>query len=335
MSTPDPWAHTRTTPTQPVPGNPYATTPPRPPAGPYNPYTPPRPVPGNPYAYPSPNQPVPGSPNVTPPSGDLGTGRFGPPPEPYNAARPSMPSLGEKSLNALKRAGKISLALTPAVLIAGGMLANEPGMAQAVSVWQSAMAQRLDGGMKNLLPQLRDTAKDGWIAMDRDEFDRVLWTFQRESEVLRNVLNTAGSSLDEVAAAYRSFWIWVGRTALASIGLLIAAKTLQRAPQSSVWGVMLEKYIAAQVNIVTILLAHSLGSSLKEVANVMATMVKRNHQWNYITPSGDAAVDFKSIVIDAGKYPSFAEPPKNSGLPPGYQDFDWIEPKREISPATP
>ncbi|MEV1168948.1 hypothetical protein [Nonomuraea sp. NPDC049784] len=341
---PDPWAHARApAPAQPVPANPYSnpyatpnpysTTPTSPTTGPYQPYTQPRPVPGNPYAYP--NQPA-GPP--TPqgyaangaPRANMGAGRFGPAPE-FNAARPAGPSLGEKALKLLKRTGRLALGLTPAVAICGGMLANEPGMAQAVSVWQSAMAQRLDGGMKNLLPQLRDTAKDGWIAMDRDEFDRVLWTFQRESEVLRNVLNTGGSSLDEVAAAYRSFWTWVMRTALTALGVLVVAKALQRVPQSAVWGVLMEKYITAEVNIATLVLATSMASTLKEGGEVLATMVKRNHQWSYITPAGDAAINFKSIEIDASKYPSFAEPAKNSGLPPRYQDFDWIEPKRETS----
>ncbi|MFF4619821.1 hypothetical protein [Nonomuraea jabiensis] len=334
---PDPWAHTRPpAPGQPVPANPYSnpyatqnpysTTPTSP--RPYQPQ--PRPVAGNPYA----NQPVTHTPQNYAANGasraNMGAGRFGPAPE-MNAARPALPSLGEKALSALKRAGRIALGLAPAIAICGGMLANEPGMAQAVSVWQSGMAQRLDGGMKNLLPQLRDTAKDGWIAMDRDEFDRVLWTFQRESEVLRNVLNTGGSSLDEVAAAYRSFWTWVLRTSAAALGLLLAAKALQRVPQSSVWGVLLEKYITAEVNIATLFLATSLASTLKEGGEVLSTMVKRNHQWNYITPAGEAAVDFKSIEIDAKKYPSFSEPARKNGLPPRYQDFDWIEPKREIS----
>ncbi|MEV4011102.1 hypothetical protein AB0J35_11420 [Nonomuraea angiospora] len=338
---PDPWAHTRPpAPAQPAPANPYSnpyaspnpysTTPTSP--RPYQPQ--PRPVPGNPYAYPPANQPVTHTPQNYASNGasraNLGAGRFGPAPE-MNAARPALPSLGEKALNMLKRAGRLALGLAPAIAICGGMLANEPGMAQAVSVWQSGMAQRLDGGMKNLLPQLRDTAKDGWIAMDRDEFDRVLWTFQRESEVLRNVLNTGGSSLDEVAAAYRSFWTWVLRTSAAALGLLLAAKALQRVPQSSVWGVLLEKYITAEVNIATLFLATSLASTLKEGGEVLSTMVKRNHQWNYITPAGEAAVNFKSIEIDAKKYPSFAEPAKKHGLPPRYQDFDWIEPKREIS----
>ncbi|MFI7127467.1 hypothetical protein ACIBQ1_17350 [Nonomuraea sp. NPDC050153] len=344
---PDPWAHTRApTPGQPVPANPYSNpyaapnaygpTTTSPTTGPYQPYAQPRPVPGNPYAgYPAPNQPVgPSTPQGYAANGasrgHLGTARFGGAPE-APAMRSSVSSLGEKALKLLKRAGKLSLGLAPAIAICGGMLANEPGMAQAVSVWQSGMAQRLDGGMKNLLPQLRDTAKDGWIAMDRDEFDRVLWTFQRESEVLRNVLNTGGSSLDEVAAAYRSFWTWVMRTALTALGVLVVAKALQRAPQSAVWGVLMEKYITAEVNIATLLLATSMASTLKEGGEVLSTMVKRNHQWNYITPNGDAAVDFKSIVIDADKYPSFSEPAKKHGLPPRYQDFDWIEPKREIS----
>ncbi|WP_345557653.1 hypothetical protein [Nonomuraea rosea] len=320
MSTPDPWAHTRATPNQPVPGNPYAT-----PAG---------------------------TPTTPPSSGGFGAPRYpgaqgfgAPNPGPYATPAPQqavsawrnpyMTSMGDRALNVLKRAGKLALGLAPAIAIAGGMLANEPGMAQAVSVLDSGMAARLDDGIKQLLPQILNTARDGWIALDRDEFERVIWTFHREIGALRNVIAKGSGMLDEVAASYRSFWTWVMRMSFAAIGLLVIAKSLQRVPNTSVWGLLLERYITAEVNIATLFLATSLASTLKEGGDVLSTMVKKNHQFSYITPGGDAAIDFKTITIDAREYPSFEEPAQNTGLPPRYQDFDWIEPKRETSAATP
>ncbi|SEG99442.1 hypothetical protein SAMN05444920_11345 [Nonomuraea solani] len=307
----DPWSHTRPVPNQPLPGNPYATPP--------------------------------GTPTTPPTSGGFGPPRapgpqgFGAPTAgPYNtpapqtvaARNPYMPSMGDKALKVLKRAGKLSLGLSPAIAIAGGMLANEPGMASAVSAMDSGMSSRLDDGIKQLLPQLLNASRDGWIAMDRDEFEKWIWTFHREIGALRNVISKGSGMLDEVAASYRSFWTWIIRMSFAAIGLLVIAKGLQRVPTTSVWGLLLERYITAEVNVGTLFLATSVASTLKEGGDVLSTMVKKDHQFGYVVPGGDAAIDFKSITIDAKEYPSFAEPAKNSGLPPRYQDFDWIEPKR-------
>ncbi|MEV0380013.1 hypothetical protein [Nonomuraea sp. NPDC050643] len=316
MGTPDPWAHTRPVPNQPLPGNPYVTTPPG------QPVTPPSTGGFGPPRHPG--QPGFGAPQAGPYTSP-------PPAQPVSAWRnPYATSLGDKALNALKRVGKIAVGLAPAIAIAGGMLANEPGMAQAVAVWDSGMASRLDDGIKQLIPQILNTSRDGWIAMDRDELERALWTFHREVGALRNVLSKGGSMLDEVAASYRSFWTWVMRMSFAAMGLLVIAKGLQRVPNTSVWGVLLERYITTEVNIATLFLATSLATTLKEGGDVLSTMVKKNHQFGYITPGGGAAVNFKTITIDAGEYPSFEEPAKKNGLPPRYQDFDWIGPKRDI-----
>ncbi|MGR6923841.1 hypothetical protein ACU635_57085 [[Actinomadura] parvosata] len=320
MSTPDPWAHTRTTPNQPVPGNPYATPP--------------------------------GTPTTPPASGGFGPARYpgtpgfgGPTPGPYRTPAPQQavsalrnpyrPVIGERALDALKKAGRLTVGLAPSIAIAGGMLANEPGMARAVSTLDSGMSARLDDGIKQLLPQLLNTARDGWIALDRDEYEKWIWTFHREIGALRNVISKGAGMLDEVAAGYRSFWTWVLRASLAAIGLLVVAKKLQRVPNTSVWGLLLERYITGTVNVSTLFLATTLGHTLKEAGDVLSTMVKKQHQFGYITPSGDAAIDFRSVTIDASEFPSFAEPDPRTGLPPGYEDFTWVEPKRTETTAQP
>ncbi|WP_043620956.1 hypothetical protein [Nonomuraea candida] len=269
----------------------------------------------------TPNRPVPGNPA---------------PPQAVSAWRNSyLPSLGDKALDVLKRAGKLAAGLSPAIAVAGGMLANEPGMASAASVLDSGMSSRLDDGIKQLLPQLLNAAREGWIAMDRDEFERWIWQFHREIGALRNVISKGGGMLDEVAASYRSFWTWVLRMGFAALGLIVVAKGLQRVPNTSVWGLLLERYITAEVNIATLFLATSVATTLKEGGDVLSTMVKKHHQFGYITPGGDAAIDFKSVTIDADAFPSYAEPNPGTGLPPGYQGFDWIAMKRTITPADP
>jgi hypothetical protein len=321
MSTPDPWAHTRPPVNQPVPGNPYAAPAPPPSPAPLPPsgYGPPASAPqGFGPAQPGPYNPPPAARAVSYAKGN-----------PY--ATPTE-SLGEKGLKYLKQAGRIAKGLAPAIAIAAGMLANEPGMAAASSVWTSALSARLDDGIKALLPQILNTARDGWIARDRDELERVIWNFNTETGALRSVLGRVGSMLDEVAAGYRTFWTWVIRIAAASIAVAVLAKRLQTMPQTSTMGFLLEKYITTEVNISTIILATAVGSTLKESGEVMTNLIKKRHQFGYIAPGGDAAIDFKSITIDPSRYPSYAKPAKKDALPPNYQDFDWVEPKREPQP---
>ncbi|WP_049570646.1 hypothetical protein [Nonomuraea sp. SBT364] len=283
-----------------------------------------------------PTQPAPGG--SMHPGGGAATSRGSAPSPQAPAAARSAPAasgaIGEKALESLKRLGRIALGITPAIAIAGGMLANEPGMARAVAVWDAGMASRLDDGIKQLLPQILNTARSGWIARDREEFERVIAVFHREVGSLRSVLSRGSGMLDEVAAAYRGFWTWVIKMSLAAISLVLVAKRLQQLPNTSVLGVMLEKYLTAQVNIATLFIATSLATTLREGGDVLTTMVKKGHQFGFVAPGGDAAIDFRTITIDASQFPSFAEPPTNGGLPPGYQNFDWVEPKRESQPAS-
>ncbi|MFI6900042.1 hypothetical protein ACIBKY_02215 [Nonomuraea sp. NPDC050394] len=295
----------------------YPPPPSYPPPTPIPSYTPSTAVPfhaGNPYA--SPTFGPPGTGPVVPAS---------PPP----AAEP----FGAKVHRYLKKVGKIGLGLSPAIIISGGMIANEPGMAQAASNWKSGVAARLDDGIKQLLPQLISTSKDGWIARDREEFERVLWIFHREIGALRSTLGDVGGMIDEVAASYRSFWLRMANLGVAAVGLLIFAKRLQMLPNTMVAGMLLEKFVTLGVNATTAILTMTLSSTLKAAGEVMTTVLKKRHQFGYVTPGGDAAIDFKSITFDSGKYPSFKAPPKPGVLPDGHEKFDWIEPKQVPAPA--
>ncbi|MEU4542671.1 WXG100 family type VII secretion target [Nonomuraea dietziae] len=237
--------------------------------------------------------------------------------------------IGHKVLELLKKAGRVSLGMAPAIAVASTMLANEPGMAQAASNWKNGIAARLDDGIKQLLPQLVATSKEGWIAQDREEFERVVWTFHREIGALRSVLSDIGGMLDEVAAGYRSYWLKMASLAVAALGLFVFAKRLQALPSTALAGALLEKFVTLGVNSTTAILTMTLSSTLKAAGDVMTTVLKKKHQFAYVTPSGDAKVNFRTISIDTSKYPSFREPAKPGALPPGHQNFDWVEPKRE------
>jgi hypothetical protein len=231
-------------------------------------------------------------------------------------------------LNALKSAGKLSAYLAPAILVAGTAIANEPDMARAASIWKSGIAARLDGGSKQLISQLTAASKVGWIAGDQQELERFLWHFQRELEALRSVLGDIAGMIDEVAAGYRSYWLHLGELAITTIALLSFSKKLQLLPQTKFWGWLLEKFIATAAYGVVATLTWGLGALLKDAVVIMSTMIKKGHQFNYILPAGAAKVDFTQVVLDAGRYPSFQEPPPGPNtLPQGYQGFDWIAPR--------
>jgi hypothetical protein len=269
-----------------------------------------------------------------PPVGRSTTAKYGNPYAPPRNGGP-WPSttraqpIGHKVLELLKKAGRVSLGMAPAIAVASTMLANEPGMAQAASNWKNGVAARLDDGIKQLLPQLVAASKEGWIAQDREEFERVIWMFHWEIGALRSVLSDIGGMLDEVAAGYRSYWLKMASLAVAALGLFVFAKRLQALPSTALAGALLEKFVTLGVNSTTAILTMTLSSTLKAAGDVMTTVLKKKHQFAYVTPSGDAKVNFRTITIDTSKYPSFREPAKPGALPPGHQNFDWVEPKRE------
>ncbi|MFJ2030187.1 hypothetical protein [Streptosporangium sp. NPDC087985] len=206
-------------------------------------------------------------------------------------------------------------------------IVNEPGMAQAASNWEHGIAGRLDDGIKQLLPQLVATSRTNWIAMDQQEFERVIWLFHREIGVLRSIFGDVGGMLDEVAAGYRSYWLKLASLAVTTATLLVFAKRMQLLPQTKLWGMLLEKFVTTAANGTVAVLTLTLGSALKAASEVMLTMLKKEHQFGYITPDGDAKVDFKQATIDSGEYPSYQQPPAPNRLPKDYQNFDWIAPK--------
>ncbi|MFI9554104.1 hypothetical protein [Nonomuraea endophytica] len=293
------------------------------------------PPPGQPVpAAPPPAAPAtpPVTPAATPPATPAGAPAAAPAAAAPASSAAAVESFGQRVHTFLKRVGKIGLGLTPAIVISAGMIANEPGMAQAASNWKNGVAARLDDGIKQLLPQLISTSKDGWIARDREEFERVLWIFHREIGALRSTLGDIGGMIDEVAASYRGFWLRMANLGVAAVALLIFAKRLQALPNTLVAGMLLEKFVTLGVNATTAILTMLLSSTLKSAGEVITTVVKKRHQFGYVIPGGQAAIDFTSITFDSAKYPSFKTPPKPGAMPDGHEHFDWIEPKQVPAP---
>ncbi|NRQ40625.1 hypothetical protein HII36_53780 [Nonomuraea sp. NN258] len=255
-------------------------------------------------------------------------GGGGPPvaPPPVPAAPPPEP-IGPRVLAQLKNVGRVSAWLAPAVLIAGTAIANEPGMAQAAVNWKHGISGRLDDGVKQLLPQLVTASRNGWIALDQQEFERVVWLFHREIGALRGVLGDVGGMVDEVAAGYRSYWVSIASLGATTLTLLVFAKRLQMLPHTKLWGGLLEKFVASGTNGAVAALTLTLVAGMRGAGDIMATVLKKDHQFGFITPNGAAAVNFEQAKIDTGKYPSFQAPPRPGEVPPG--QFEWVEPDRK------
>ncbi|NUW40949.1 WXG100 family type VII secretion target [Nonomuraea rhodomycinica] len=272
--------------------------------------------------------------------GPFASSAYGPLPilgpySPYPQPPPPEP-LGPKVLPQVKRLGKMSLWLVPAGVIASMAIANEPAMAQAASNWKYGVAARLDDGIKQLLPQITRASQNGWIAADQQEFERVVALFSREIGALRGALGEIAGVLDEVAAGYRSYWVRLAVLASLTVSLLLFAKRLKAFPHTKFWGGMLEAAIAAGANGSVAAMTLILGSSLQGALDNVMTMVRRQHQFGYVLPSGAAAVDFTQATIDVSRYPSFRAPAKPGELPPGYNQFDWVEPlQKKAEPRTP
>jgi hypothetical protein len=103
-------------------------------------------------------------------------------------------------------------------------------------------------------------------------------------------------------------------------------KKLQASPNTAAYGVMLEKFIATGVNGTVSVLTITLASSVRSTGQIMATMVKKDHQFGYVAPSGQGKIDFSQATIDVNAFPSFQAPAKSGELPPGADDFDWEAP---------
>ncbi|MEU6996979.1 hypothetical protein [Nonomuraea sp. NPDC046570] len=275
--------------------------------------------------------PIAGKLNPLPPSTTTKYGNVAPPRH-GGPWKPASNPIGPRVLDLLKGLGRLAVGLTPAIALAGTAIANEPGMAQAASNWKHGISARLDDGVKQLLPQILNTARDGWIARDRDELERAIWLYHREIGALRGVFSDLAGMIDEVAAGYRGYWLKLAGLAIAAMSLLLLAKRMQAMPHphAKLVGGLTERFVTTSVNSSAAILTLILTSALRAAGEVMTTMLKKHHQFGYIMPSGDAKVDFMHATLDTSAYPSFKEPPPGATVPPG--TFTWVEPKVDPKP---
>jgi hypothetical protein len=216
--------------------------------------------------------------------------------------------------------------LLPGLAIVLTAVANEPGMAQAASNWKHGIAGRLDDGIKQVLPQLLDASRDGWVAQDQVEFERVVEQFHQEIGVLRGVLSDIGGILDEVAAGYRSFWLQIMGLLIATAALLALTDKLKADPRTALYGRILEKLVSVKANHRMAAITLVLGAAVSGAGETLATLTRKGHQFTFVDPVGQGRIDFKKATIDADAFPSFRKPAQPGRLPPGADHFDWKAP---------
>ncbi|MEQ4715244.1 hypothetical protein [Nonomuraea sp. B19D2] len=257
------------------------------------------------------------SPGATPINFGGGTGHMGAVP---------MGSHGPKVMGLLRNLGRLSLWLVALSLIADVTGADEGEIARAGVMWTS-MGQRLDDGAKFHLGNLRTVSED-WKAADKRECLRVAGIFSQETAVLRGDLVNLGNVLDEIAAAFRAYWVtqWTAAVATLASFLRIAALKLLPAPQVSIAAMLLERTLGLAATSASVALAGSLIYLLATGRDVMAALLKKALQFGYIFPTGDAEIDFSQATLDVKHFPTFKEPPAPGKLPAGSEGFDFVAP---------
>ncbi|TYB59791.1 hypothetical protein FXF51_32755 [Nonomuraea sp. PA05] len=244
-------------------------------------------------------------------------------------------SSASRGLATLRAAGRLSSWVVPAVMVAATVNADEGEIARAGTIWSVGMSARLDDGVKNLMPQILKTSETGWIAADQQEYARVHARFHGEIGALRKMFDDIGKVLDEIAAAFRAYWVAISVLGAAAFAALVRALWLKMfpAPQTRALGMLLEQLTGAKVLTAVTIGTGVMGALLSKGGDTLTTMAKKERQFGYVAPTGIAAIDFQRARLDLSHYPSFKEPPAPGKLPAGSQNFDWIAP--DVSTTTP
>ncbi|GAA3719184.1 hypothetical protein GCM10022224_101300 [Nonomuraea antimicrobica] len=238
-------------------------------------------------------------------------------------------SRGPQVMTLLRRLGALSPALVALTLIADVTGADEGEIARAATVWES-IGQRLDDGAKAHVANLR-TITDLWQALDKYEFLRKTAVLSQDTGVLRADLNGLGHVLDEIAAAFRAFWLSQWSAAVATMANLLRIFVLKYVPslQTRLVAMALEKFLGAVATTASVAFAGGVVYLLVMAHDVMNSLLKKALQFGFIFPTGNAAIDFNRAHLDQDRFPTFSEPPAQGRVPDGLEDFDWVAPNMQ------
>lgn len=106
-----------------------------------------------------------------------------------------------------------------ALISAAAGVANVDGMRESSTTWQE-LANQLEL-VKRGVNEAVATAKDGWIADDRQEFTRAMDRYLTELDDLKSYMSDAGKAMDTVHDVYRALWMALGAFATALFAALL------------------------------------------------------------------------------------------------------------------
>jgi hypothetical protein len=217
------------------------------------------------------------------------------------------------AMTTLRTGATISKMLAFGVAIASTAIANVPGMGNASANW-TAIAARLDAGVKLPLNDAIAQARSEWIAEDRQAFDSAVTAFQGDTEATRKFFEQIEKCLDDIGDAYRDYWFELGVLAAALITALLAAFAMLFTPLAPYGKAMLE-FLGSLASAIIAFITKKLGTFLALIAGTLITGAKGMVQLFNIKPSGDAAIDFTKANINYRPPSQWREPKKTQPAP--------------------
>ena len=216
-------------------------------------------------------------------------------------------------LSTLRTGASISKLLLFGVAIASTAVADVPGMGDASANW-TAIAARLDAGVKLPLNDAITVARGDWIAEDRQAFDTAVAIFQGDTEATRKFFEQIEKCLDDIGDAYRDYWFELGLLASALLTALLAALAMCFTPLAPYGQAMLQ-WLGAAATAVIGFLTKRLGTFLALIGGTLITGAKGMVQLYNIKPSGDAKIDFTKANINYHAPGTWLEPHRNQPAP--------------------
>jgi hypothetical protein len=231
------------------------------------------------------------------------------------AAAATVAALANGTMTTLKTSASMSRMLAVGVAIAATAIANVPGMGDASANW-TAIAARLDAGVKLPLNDAIAQARTEWIAEDRQAFDSAVTAFQGDTEATRKFFEQIEKCLDDIGDAYRDYWFELALLSGALLTALLAAFAMLFTPLAP-YGKALLEMLGALASTIIAFMTNKLGTFLALIAGTLITGAKGMVQLFNIKPSGSAAIDFTKAEVHWTAPTTWLEPKKAAPAPYG------------------
>ncbi|MFG3435860.1 hypothetical protein ACGF0J_01330 [Nonomuraea sp. NPDC047897] len=236
-------------------------------------------------------------------------------------------------LQAMRSLGRLSIYLVPAAVLVAQAWANERGISQAATNWD-AMGRTLDDGIKSLIPDLKQELRKNWQGRDQEAAEAAMSRMSGEIGKLRQVFSSIGSVTDEIGSIVRGFWADMLLIGTTLAGTLVTLQVLKLFPHTRAIAMVREVMAGKLALSTSALMLGQLSIMLGLAAKALTNEAKKARQLRVVWPTGAVAIDFTQARIRTGTLPPFQRPQVAGELPPGYQNYEWVAPKREL-PARP